>query len=167
MNDAILSSALKEIDLSEKVRNELVDRMIIDFDRGAGLLDNPVIDKEDSVTHGHGFRLIMSNIDNCDSKRGCNILNLESHGFTQFGIQVGKRLIQKQNFRFGNKRSGQGNALLLPAGKLVWKSVNIFCKMNSFQDSGYFVFDFLFADMLNLKRVGNIIKHIHMRPDRI
>ena len=67
VNDAILSSALKEIDLSEKVRNELVDRMIIDFDRGAGLLDNPVIDKEDSVTHGHGFRLIMSYIDNSNS----------------------------------------------------------------------------------------------------
>ena len=46
-------------------------------------------------------------------------LKLGAHLQPELGVEVGKRLIHEKHFRIRRKRSGDGNALLLSAGKLA------------------------------------------------
>ena len=164
MNGSVFRNSLEKIHFSQEVRHKLVRRMVVDFVRRTGLLHNAVVNEKDSVAHGHGFRLVMRHIDDGDTKRFGNVLDFKAHGFPQFGIEIGKRLIQKEEIRFSHQRTGQSDTLLLPTGKLVGQAIGIPGEVNGFQNLVNPCPDLFSLHMFNLQRIGDVVKYIHMGP---
>jgi hypothetical protein len=48
----------------------------------------------------------------------CKQLQLDLHGFAQLQVQRTERLVEQQHIRIQHHAAGNGNALLLAAGKL-------------------------------------------------
>ena len=109
----------------------------------------------------------MGDIDDGNTKLSLDFLDFKAHGFTQFGIQVAERFVQQQQLRGGHERTGQGNALLLAAGELVWESAGILAQMDNAQHSLNTALDLSPGSFFDGERVGDIIEHIHVWPYRI
>ena len=166
-NPSVPHLTLEKIHLPEEIRHELIGRAVIDVLRCAALLHDAPVDQEDPVAHGHGFGLIMGNINHGDSCPLLDLLDLKAHGFPQFCIQVAQGLVQQEKPRLCHQGPGQGDPLLLSAGKLVWQTLRVLRQMHGFQHFSDSLPDFLLRLFLDLQRIGHIFKNIHMRPDGI
>ena len=98
-----LSLALHEVNQADEVGNHLVGRLGIDFVRSTDLLHNAHAHYNNAVTHGHGFALVMSDINNGDTGFLLDFQNLKAHGFTQLSIQIGERFVQQQQAGLSNQ----------------------------------------------------------------
>jgi hypothetical protein len=78
-------------------------------------LYNSIIKHYDPIRHGHGFGLIVGNVHHGYSKFLLNVFYFKAHAFPKLSIQVGKRFIQKKQFRLTDQGPAQGNPLLLSA----------------------------------------------------
>ena len=109
----------------------------------------------------------MSNINRCNPHSLLDISDLCSHGYTKLGIQIGKRLIKKQNTRLYYQRSCQCNSLLLSTGKLVCHTSFHATQFYKIQDLHNLVMDHLFIQLTKLQTICYIVKYIIVRKQCI
>jgi hypothetical protein len=93
--------------------------------------------------------------------------DLDPHLFAQLEIEVGKRLIEQQELGTEHDRAGERGTLLLAAGKMRCGLVRHLREPNEPQDARYTLFDLGFVDLANFQRVGHVLGHRHVRPDRV
>ncbi len=74
----------------------------------------------------------MCDKDRCDLRLVLNASNLFPGLQTQTRVKVGEWLIQKQNARHFYQRAGDGNTLLLPAGKFFGFAIHQFFNLHKF-----------------------------------
>src|ERR1035437_10516001 len=72
--------------------NEEVGRLGIAFHRRAALLYRPPVHDEDSIGHGHGFDLIVGDVNNGSAESPVELADLGPHGHPQLGVEVRERL---------------------------------------------------------------------------
>ena len=85
----------------------------------AKLLDLAVIDHGDMGRHGHGFHLVVGYIDRGGAGCPMDAQQFGAHLDTQFGIEIGKRLVKEERAGARGDHARNGNALLLSARDLV------------------------------------------------
>ena len=109
----------------------------------------------------------MGNIDESDSYFSLDLFQLDLHLFTDLGIQSSKRLIQKKDFRLIDKSSGNGNSLLLTAGKKG--DVSFFETFQTYhlQHSFDFLLNDSFIYFFQIQAETDIIHNIKMWKQRI
>ena len=69
--------------------------MVVDGEGRLVLLQYTVIDETDLGGEGHGFHLVVGNIDESRAGFDMQTLQLIAHFQAQLGIQVGERLIHE------------------------------------------------------------------------
>ena len=109
----------------------------------------------------------MGYINNGDAQFLLNSKDFKTHGFTQLSIQVGQRLVQKQQARLCYQCTRQSYTLLLTAGQLMRITLAVFAQMNQLQHLLYAFFAFLFIYLLNFQRIAYVFGNSHMRPNSI
>ncbi len=84
---------------------------------GARLRDAPVLQHDESVGERHRVEEVVGHEHTRTSERR----EVSTHVTAQFGarpdVEGGQRLVEQQEARFGDHRSGERDALLLPAGE--------------------------------------------------
>ena len=78
-----------------------------------------MIHDSDAIGDGQRFFLVMGNVNRGDPQPALKLFDDGTHLHTKLGIQVGQRLVHQQHTRFDDEGAGQGNSLLLTAGKLA------------------------------------------------
>ena len=61
----------------------------------------------------------MGDVDGGDAHLLLDAADLRAHGHAELGVQVGQRLVKKQDAWLHHQRPGQRHALLLAAGELI------------------------------------------------
>ena len=51
--------------------------------------------------------------------RFCSVADEDAHLVAQLGVEIGQRLVEKQDLRLDDQRAGERHALLLAAGELA------------------------------------------------
>ena len=102
--------------------------------RGAELLQAPLIEHSDAVPHGHGFHLVMGDVDRCRAQLPLQIDDAGSGAVAQLGIQVAERFIHQKHRRLARHGPTQGDPLLLPAGELLGQTVQQWFQFQSLGD---------------------------------
>ena len=106
---------LDEVGRADEVRDEPVDRSFVQLRRVALLLDQPVSHDHDHVAHRERFLLVVGHVHEGDPDLTLEGLELELHLLAQLEVQGTERLVQEQHRGPIDERTGQGDALLLPA----------------------------------------------------
>src|SRR5262245_63533728 len=87
--------------------------------------------------------------------------------FTQLGVEVRQRLVQKQQLWAYHERPSQSYALLLPAGKLIDTSVAESGELYLFKRCLHAVTRLFTRDFANLKSECDVLRHRQMGKQRV
>ena len=77
----------------------------------------------DLVGHGHGFDLVVGDVDRRGLQALMQFLDLGAHLHAQLGVEVRQRLVEQEHLRIAHDGAAHGDALALAAGKLARKAV--------------------------------------------
>ena len=157
----------KNIAFTDEPCDKAVFGLVINICRAADLLNDAVIHNGNGVTHGEGFLLVVSNKDKRYAKLFLHTLKLYLHFLAEFEIECAEGLIQQKHLRFVHKRTRNGNALLLSAGKLVNITFFISRKVNKFKHFRDAAFDFILRQLAYFQAESNVFKYVKMRKQRI
>ena len=97
------------------------------------LLDDAIRHDANLVCHGKGFVLVVRNEQGSNAFMLQDVANFNGEFFSQFHIQVGKRLIHEQQARLWGQCTRQCYALLLATRKFVRIGLGSSGKSNRFQ----------------------------------
>ena len=104
---------------ADESSHEQVGRSVVEIDRRSGLLDPPVVEHDDPVREGHCLGLVVGHVDHGGAQPVAQPRDLETHAYTQRGIQIGERLVEQEDLRVANDRSSDGHPLALTPGELA------------------------------------------------
>ena len=105
-----------------KPATNMVGRCVVQIERRADLFDDAVVHDHDLVGHGHGFDLVVRDIDGGGLEPLMQFLDLGAHLHAQFGVEVGQRLVEQEHLRVAHDGAAHGDALALAAGQLPRKA---------------------------------------------
>ena len=123
---SVLHLAVKDVDgrRAQKFRHKKIHRRIVNRLRLADLLHHAVFHDHDQVGDGHGLLLVMGNKHGGDAGGLLDAADFLPGLEPQTGVQIGKGLVQQQDFRHFYQRPGNGHTLLLAAGQLLGLAVH-------------------------------------------
>ena len=104
----------------------------------------------------------MGNIDEGDAGGLLDALQLVLHIFPQTKIQCAQRLVQKQDLWLVNQSPGDGNTLLLTAGKRTDLTVAVAFQADDLQHLIDPLIDLFLGQFCDPKTKGDVVKDIQM-----
>ena len=90
---------------------------IVDLERRADLLDDPVMHGDDAVGHGHRLDLVVRHVDGRRAELAVQLLDLAAHLLAEPRIEIGERLVEEEGLRLADDGAAHGDALPLAAGE--------------------------------------------------
>ena len=101
--------------VSDEVRDESVDRLVVDFLRRALLLDVALVHDDDLVGHRQGLFLVVGDVYEGDAELLLEPDELVLHLLPELEIERAERLVEQQHSRFVHYGPRHGYPLLLTA----------------------------------------------------
>ena len=133
--------------VSDEVRDEGVCRRIVDLQRLLILLQDTVVDEADLGGQGHSLHLVMGDVDEGRSGLHVQTLQLVAHFQTELRVQVGQRLVHEEDGGFRSQGAGDGDTLLLSAGKLCRITVHEHADLDDAGDAAHCQVDLFFGEL--------------------
>ena len=159
--------AFEEIGLSDEVGHHAGVRTMVNLFRSADLRDASVFQNGHAVGNGERLFLVVCDIDGGESELLADAADLGAHLETQLGVEVGERFVEKEAARTDDQGAGQGDALLLSAGKLRDLAVGVGFHAHVGQRAGHALFDFRPRYATFLQSEGDIPRHGEVRPEGV
>src|SRR5688572_31399289 len=112
------NSAIDEIHrrAADKAGDEPVAGMIVEIHRCIDLLDVPFVHHHDPIAERHCFDLVVRDVDHRRVQLLMQTGDLSAHLNAELSVEVGQRLVEKENLRLADDRAPECNALTLAAG---------------------------------------------------
>jgi hypothetical protein len=147
---------------SDKSRYEQVGWMIIWILGCIHLLDISILHHNNSVSHGHGFRLVIGYIDEGGLQALMQFRDLCPHLHPELGIQVGQRFIHEKYLGITNHGSSQSYALHFSTGKYPGFSMEQMPDLQNVRRLLNPPIDFRFGHSSDFEAKSHILVHCHM-----
>ena len=94
--------------------------MIIEHLGSVELLQLAFVHDGNTGCHGHGFGLVVGDVDEGGFKALMQLGELSTGLNAQFGIEVGQRLIEEEYFRLADDRADQRQRAVFDHQKVPW-----------------------------------------------
>ena len=92
-------------------------RAVVDFLRGAELLDDAVVHDGDLVGHRHRFHLVVGDVDGGRVDAVVELAELVDHEVAELRVERAERLVHEEAFRPPHDGAAERDALAVAAGK--------------------------------------------------
>ena len=158
---------IEQVDLANKAGDKQVFRLFVDFTRRTVLLDFAVAHDHDTVGHRQRFFLIVGNEHEGDTELTLQRLQFVLHLFTQLVVKRRERFVEQQQAWLIDYRTGDGDALLLAAGELVWLALGKLFQLYHPQGVVHAWRDFARRRFLHTQAKRDVIENGHMRKQRV
>src|SRR5262249_34977566 len=86
----------------------------------ATCINKAIAHHTNAIPHGHGFDLVMGNVDHRVTELSVELGDLRAHLNAHLGVQVRQRFVEEEHLRTAHYGSPQGHTLALAAGESVW-----------------------------------------------
>src|ERR1700730_17955016 len=103
-----------------EARHIAVGRVVVYLPWRGHLLENSVAHHSDPIPHRHCLDLVMRDVDECGVKRSVLLLKLEARLHAELGVEVGKGLVEQEDFWVADDGAAEGHALPLATRQLPW-----------------------------------------------
>ena len=141
--------------------------MAVNLQRRRVLLQNARVHQADLGGEGHGFKLVVRDVDEGAVGIRVQALELGAHLLTQLRVQVAQRLIHEEHLRAGREGAGDGDALLLAAGKLGGVALFKLLDLEQGEQLVHAPADARLIPLEHLQTEGDVFIHRHVRPERV
>src|SRR6266508_1119331 len=108
---------------ADEVGDEEVLGAIVDFERGADLLDPSVLHDGDAAAHRHRFDLVVGDVNSRRLQTPLQLLDFRAHLDAELRIEVRERLVEQVDGGFADDRAAESDALTLATRKLLGLAV--------------------------------------------
>ena len=152
--------ARKYVGLSDKIRDESVCRLVVNFLRVGDLLNDSVLHDHDCVAHGQSFLLVVRDVDEGYAELSVHIHQLNLHILAHFQVKRAERFVKQQNLRLVYQRARDCNALLLTARQAVDVAVAVVFEVDHFQRRVYLFLYFALCELALLFVFHALFVHV-------
>src|SRR5262249_5335310 len=108
---------------ADKGRDKKVGRILIDFGWRSHLANPAMVDNRDTVAHAHRLDLVVGHVDGGEANALLKIPDFLASRGTQFGVEIGQRLVEQKRSRLADECARKRHALALTARELAWPPV--------------------------------------------
>ena len=143
-------------------KSEEVARGIVKHLRGVELLDQAVLHDDDAVAHGHGLGLVVGDIDEGSVQTAVQTGNLAAHGGTELRVQVGERLVQKEDGRIADHGAAEGDTLTLAAGQSLGLALKQVLQVEDLGGLVDALVDLVLGDVAQGQTEGDVLVNGHV-----
>src|SRR5260370_18450013 len=98
-NDHVIKLGKVHRRRAEKSGDESVSGIIVDIGGSTELSNDTFVEHHDAVAHGHGFHLIVRDLDGRGTHAAMKALKLFARRATELGVQVGEGSAEKKDLR--------------------------------------------------------------------
>ena len=98
---------------AHKARNKEICRLQVEIHGPPDLLDLSAIENDDLVRKRHRLDLVVRDIDHRGLQIIVELRNLDAHLDAQFGVKVGERFVEEEDFRLSHDRPTDRDSLTL------------------------------------------------------
>ncbi len=104
---------------ADELGDEDVGRVVVEFQRGADLLDAAAVEHDDALRQRHRLDLVVGDVDDGRAQAAVQAGDLHAHLHAQRGIEVGQRLVEQEQLGLARDRAPDRHALALAAGQVL------------------------------------------------
>ena len=152
-----MKDALEEVHRrgAEEAGNEEVGGFVVDFERGVDLLDDAFLESgggvehgvhhDDAGAHGHGFDLVVGDVDHGGLETAVQLDDLGAHLDAHLGVEVGERFVEEKDLGLAHDGAADGDALALAAGERLGGAVEELAETEDFGGGEHAALDFVFG----------------------
>ena len=148
---------------ADEAGNEEVAGCIVKGLRSIDLLNETVLHNNDSRCHGHSLDLVVRNV----NERGLNVLvqlrKLGSHRGTQLCVQVGQRLVKKEDLGLTDDSTPESDTLFLTAGQSLRLSVEQVGDVVDLSSLFNKLLDLVLRNLTELQTESHVVEYGHVR----
>jgi hypothetical protein len=152
---------------SDEAADEQVDRIVVQRLGLVDLLEDSPFHDRDPVAHGHGFGLVVRDVDRRRTKVALNAGNLGSHLDAQLGIEIRQRLVHQERAGLAHDGAAHGDALTLAARKVPRLSIEELFESENVGGFGHAPADLAAAHLVEFEAEAQIVRHRQMRVERV
>ena len=147
--------------------DKLVDRVVVQVKRAAGLLDAAIAHHDNLVAHRHRLDLVMGDVDRGRLQALVQFLDLAAHRHAQLGVEVGQRLIEQKDLRVAHDRPPHRDALALAARELARIALEQRRQRQDFGSAADLARDRRLVLLGQRERERHVLAHRHVRVQRV
>ena len=152
---------------ADEACNEDVLRAVVQFARGADLLQQAVLEDRDAVAHGQCLDLVVGHVHGGDTEAAGQRGDLRTGLHAKLGVEVGQRLIHEEDLWATHDRAAHGNTLALAAGECLRLAVKVVLEVQQlcgFLDAACALF---LVNAGDLQGEAHVVAHGHVRVQRV
>ena len=158
---------MEYVRLADEVRDEIVDRTLVNLRPRGNLLDRTLAHHRNPVGEHQGLFLIVSDEDCRQPQSLLKPPHFELQRLAQLAVEGAERLVQEKQPRIEDDRTRQGHTLLLAARQLPWQPLVVARQFDQLQRIGHAPFDLALLDVAHLERKRHVLAHVQMGKQRI
>lgn len=158
---------VEEVGLAQEVGDEARGGTVVEGAGLADLCDVAHVEDGDLVGHREGFFLIVGDIDGGDAGLGAESADLVAHLEAEFGVEVGEGLVEEEDIGADDEGAGEGDALLLAAGELVWLALGVGVHADGLEGVEGALLAFGLGDFADGEPESDILEDGHVGPERV
>ena len=136
--------------------------MVEDLLRRGDLLDDAVLHDHDTIAEGHGFGLVVGDVDERALDLVAQLDELGTHLVTQLGVQVGQRLVHQEDLGVTHDGAADSDTLALAAGERLGLTVEVLGNAQNLGSRANLAVDLVLGDLLELERKRHVLVHRHI-----
>ena len=159
--------AIQRIVFTDEAGDERGRRLVVKPVRRSDLNDGAAFEYGDAIRHGQRFALVVRHIDDGDAEHLVDLLQLDLHMLAQLLVERAERLVHQNEGRLEDERAGERDALLLAARELGRLAILELLQPHHFEGARDAWSDLGLGDLSHRKREGDIVRHAHMREQRV
>ena len=121
----------------------------------------------DTIGHDERLLLVVRHVHERDPDRVLDALELDLELLAHLEVERAERLVEEEHLRLHHERTGERDALLLPARKLARLAPLELFEANEPESLASFVLAGGLAQAALLEAVGDVVQHVQMREERV
>jgi hypothetical protein len=159
--------AAQDVGAADEAGDELRARLTVYFFRRPELLDLAVVHDGNQVGRGHGFGLVVGDVDRGVAVAIVQAADLEAHLLAQVGVEIGKRLVEQQGLGLDHQGAGKRDTLLLAAREFARVTMGQGFQARRRQNRLQLAVCDSLVELPDFQAIGHVLGHRHVRPQRI
>ena len=152
---------------ADELRHEAIGRPVIQFERGADLLDRAVAQHHHAIGQRHRLDLIVSDVDRGCAELAVQLGDLDPGLAAQRGVEIGQWLVEQEHLGRAHNRPPDRNPLALAARQLCRPALQVGPEVEDCRGALDLVANHRLVDVRQPQRKRHVIGYRHVRIQRI
>ena len=140
---------------------------VVEVERAADLLDPAQVHHHDALGHGHGFHLVVGDVDRGGPEPLVQRLDLGPHLHPELGVEVGERLVEEEHLRVAHDGAAHGDPLALAARELARQAVEQVREAQNLGGAIHPLADHGLVRLAQPQAEAHVLAHRHVRVEGV